>query len=458
MIDMANFWSSMFGWSSGKTDKFMEYLSKQRSEIWGNKEPQWIDTNKPYDLYLEIPELRAVINRRATMMSSGVPKLVDSDGNEVENHWMLDLIKKPNATQSWGDVIYSLSVNDGLFNNSFAYCPARSFGVRNMIVPLPTNKIKVKGTGKLLKQMDIEGLIESFEFWYNNEEKEDIELKDMIYLNTPDGVNLINTASRIDTLKYPLSNIKASYKKRNVLLENLSALGILSAGKSDMGGALPMTPEEKEEIQRDWAKRSKDKIVLTEADVKWTPMSYPTKDLLLFEELTESKLAIIEAYELNPNIFVQSSKYENVKQGLKMTYQDTIIPETNEMYDTITHQIGLDAEGLRLVPDFSHLPVLQTDKREQSEIAINLVDSGVADTNEARSIVGLPPKEDQEKTIQTLNGAQVTSMVTVIERVAQGLIPKESAIAIIRVSFGLSEDQAKEIVDGVTPNTMTEND
>jgi len=187
-------------------------------------------------------------------------------------------------------------------------------------------------------------------------------------------------------------------------------------------------------------------------------MSYPTKDLLLFEELTESKLAIIEAYELNPNIFVQSSKYENVKQGLKMTYQDTIIPETNEMYDTITHQIGLDAEGLRLVPDFSHLPVLQTDKREQSEIAINLVDSGVADTNEARSIVGLPPKEDQEKTIQTLNGAQVTSMVTVIERVAQGLIPKESAIAIIRVSFGLSEDQAKEIVDGVTPNTMTEND
>jgi hypothetical protein len=327
-----------------------------------------------------------------------------------------------------------------------------------MIVPLPTNKIKVKGTGKLLKQMDIEGLIESFEFWYNNEEKEDIELKDMIYLNTPDGVNLINTASRIDTLKYPLSNIKASYKKRNVLLENLSALGILSAGKSDMGGALPMTPEEKEEIQRDWAKRSKDKIVLTEADVKWTPMSYPTKDLLLFEELTESKLAIIEAYELNPNIFVQSSKYENVKQGLKMTYQDTIIPETNEMYDTITHQIGLDAEGLRLVPDFSHLPVLQTDKREQSEIAINLVDSGVADTNEARSIVGLPPKEDQEKTIQTLNGAQVTSMVTVIERVAQGLIPKESAIAIIRVSFGLSEDQAKEIVDGVTPNTMTEND
>jgi len=43
-----NFWSNLFGWSSGKTDKFMEYLNRNRSEIWGNKEPQWIDTNKPY--------------------------------------------------------------------------------------------------------------------------------------------------------------------------------------------------------------------------------------------------------------------------------------------------------------------------------------------------------------------------------------------------------------------------
>jgi len=330
-------------------------------------------------------------------MSSGVPKLVDSDGNEVESHWMLDLIKKPNATQSWGDVIYSLSVNDGLFNNSFAYCPERSFGVRNLIIPLPTNKIKVKGTGRMLKQMDVGGLIESFEFWYNNQDKEDLELKDMIYLNTPDGVNLINTANRIETLKYPLSNIKAQYKKRNVLLENMSAIGILSGGKSDIGGALPMTPGEKEEIQKDWARRSKDKIMLTEADVKWTPMSYPTKDLLLFEELSESKLAVIEAYELNPNIFISGNKFENVKQGLKMTYQDTIIPETNEMYATISHQLGLDEEGLRLEVDFSHLPILQSDKNLEADAmnkradAVNkIIQSGIElSDDEKKALLGI---------------------------------------------------------------------
>ena len=59
-----------------------------------------------------------------------------------------------------------------------------------------------------------------------------------------------------------------------------------------------MTPEEREEIQADWLRRSKDKLVMTEADVNWTPMSYPTKDLMLFEELTEDKMAIIDAYGL----------------------------------------------------------------------------------------------------------------------------------------------------------------
>jgi phage portal protein BeeE len=212
------------------------------------------------------------------------------------------------------------------------------------------------------------GLYNGFEFHYNSQKFESIELDDMVYLNPPDGIDLVNPANRIQTLKYPLSNIHAQYHKRNVLLENISAIGILSSRQSDMGGALPMTPEEKQQIQNDWISRNRDQIVITESDVQWTPMSYPTKDLQLFEELTEDKMAIIDAYGLSYYIFSQSkgATFSNVKDGMRMTYQDTIIPETQQMYATISHQIGLVDEGLQLVPDFSGVAVLQDDENAKS--------------------------------------------------------------------------------------------
>lgn len=397
---MSSFWTDVFGFSSGKTDKFMEYINQRSSNFWGNSDAVWVDTNKPYELYIKIPELRTIINKRALMISTAIPKLIDDSGNEVETHsWVYDLISKPNPTQSWADVMYSLAVNDGLFNNSFAYCPERSFDIRNLILPLPSNKVKIAGTGKLLDQIDVEGLIKNFEFWYDNQNYETIEVKDMVYLNTPDGINLINPVNRIDTLKYPLTNIMSQYSKRNVLLENIGAIGILSSRKSDLGGSLPMDPEEREEIQRDWLKRQKDKLVITEADVQWTPMSFPTKDLMLFEELTEDKMAIIDAYGLSYYLFSQSkgATFSNVKEGMKMTYQDTIIPETEQMYATLSHQLGLTNEGLLLVPDFSHVAVLQDDKNIEASAmnlradAVNkIILAGVElNDDEKRSLLGL---------------------------------------------------------------------
>jgi len=51
---------------------------------------------------------------------------------------------------------------------------------------------------------------------------------------------------------------------------------------------------------------------------------------------------------------------------MRMTYQDTIIPETQQMYSTISHQLGLTDEGLELVPDFSSIAVLQDDENAKS--------------------------------------------------------------------------------------------
>jgi hypothetical protein len=363
-----NFWENFFGVSFNPLGRYIDQTRQMlpvQSQIWGKKDAVWIDTTDSWRLFLEIPELRTVINKRASMMSTNIPCLYDKDGNKVEEHWLLDLIAHPNAIQSWSDVIYSLSVQDALYSNSFAYAPVRSFGVRNLMVPLPASKVKIHTTGKRLKFMDADDLIDKFTFRYDDNTDETIPWLDMIYLTTDDGMNVIKPVSRIDTLKYPLSNIRAQYHKRNVLLENIGAIGILSAQQNDLGGAIPMTPEEKNTIQRDWYKRQKDELIITEAQVNWQPMSFPTKDLMLFEELSADKLAIIDTYGMNANIFSsdKGSTFDNVRESIKMVYQDTIIPETQAMYDALMHQFGLDKEGYYLTADFSHLPILQDDEQ-----------------------------------------------------------------------------------------------
>ena len=367
------------------------------NRLWGQKTAVWIDCANAYKHYIEIPELRTVIDKRASMMASNVPILLDKDGNRIESHWFLDMVAKPNPTQSWSDIVYSLSVNDALWASAFAYSPKRSFGIRNLIVPLPSDKMQINLSGKKLKQMDKDGLIDNFTFNYDTD-VEKLDFEDVLYLSTTDGVNIVNPASKLESLKYPLSNIKAQYNKRNVLLENIGAIGILSAKNSDIGGSIPMTPEEKTDIQKAWFRRSKDEVIITESDVSWNPMSYPTKDLLLFEELNANFRAIIDTYGLNANLFSseKGATFSNVRDSIKMVYTDTIIPEVQQMYDSMAHQFGLSDEGISIVADFSHIPSLQVDElakaegmNKRAEVVKKVIESGVILSNdEIAQIVG----------------------------------------------------------------------
>ena len=369
-----SFWDAFFGLSLGDGDE-NRYIDEMKrffpiqNQLWGVKQPVWVDTSEAWKLFCEIPELRAVINKRASMMSTNKPLLInEATGEEVTTHWFNDILKAPNPTQSWSDIVYSIGVQDALYSNTFIYAPVRSFNIRNLFVPLPSNKVQINLSGRKLKQMDKEGLITNYVFRYDDQTRETLETKDVIYLTTSDGMNIVKPTSRIESLKFPLSNIKAQYHKRNVLLENIGAIGIMSAKKSDIGGAIPMTPEEKKRIQKDWYNRQKDEIIITEAELDWKPMSYPTKDLMLFEELTEDKIALLDCFGLNSNIFssVKGSTYSNVRDSIRMVYTDTIIPETQTMYDSIAEQCGLKKEGLKLIAKFDHLPILQDDHSQEA--------------------------------------------------------------------------------------------
>jgi len=65
----------------GRYSNITRNLLPPSTQVWGKKEAVWLDTGDAWRLFVDIPELRTVINKRASMMSANVPKLYDKDGN-----------------------------------------------------------------------------------------------------------------------------------------------------------------------------------------------------------------------------------------------------------------------------------------------------------------------------------------------------------------------------------------
>jgi len=369
----------------------------------GNTTPDWINTTNYFLLYQTIPELQAVINRYSNMVASAKPKIVDSKGVEIENnsHYIFNLINRPNAMQSWKDFIFFLAINDCVTNNIVALPNKGTFETFSL-TPIAYNNVKIKATNKSFKQISIKGIIEEFQIALDESNNfTPFKPNEVIYISRPDGINLFDTTSRIENLKYPISNIAKSYAKRNVILRNMFALGILSSDNNDGISSIPLGSTEKEEMQKDLMRRNKGKVIITDKNMKWSPMSYPTKDLMLFEELTADKAAIIDAFGLNVNMFApidsKGQTFSNVEMGEKQAYRSTIIPDTIGLYNELNRQLGLDKQGMFLTPDFSHIDVLAKDKEQEANTLLknsqaikSIQESGVQlNEEEIRSILGL---------------------------------------------------------------------
>ena len=308
------------------------------------------------------------------MVASANPILVNDKGEVQKNNGnsIFKLIDRPSAMQSWGTMMYMIAVNKCVTNNALIYAPKGTFGALQLL-PLAFNNVKIVPTGKTLISAETGSFIEKFQIPTSVVDSyQDFSPEEVIYLTEPDGINLFNTKSKIDSLKYPLSNLKKQYEKRNVLLVNLFSLGILSSENKDGISAMPLEPKDIKQMRDDMKRRHDGEIIITDKSVKFDPMTFPTKDLMLFEEMTADKLAIIDEFGLNQHMFGQGeggkgSTFSNVEMGERQAYNSTIIPDTEIIYDEFTKQLGLDREGLYLVPDFSHISVLKADEKYTAE-------------------------------------------------------------------------------------------
>lgn len=351
--------------------------------------PTFIQEGKPeiievtnenaYQLYITTAELYAVISRRGYLLASGVWKHYKTNGDKLEevvNSEVVKLLENPNVLVNGNDFLRQWNENLLVSGNNYMYA-LRGFSSQE--VPTTLNNItpynvQIKTTGKIWTATKIEQIISAYQYEYDIEKYENFSPNEIIHSKMLTGINPIKGDTPLIALNMELSNIRAAKQFRNVIMTKNGALGMLTPKTANAAGSIPLTTDERMRIEKEYqkeygTKKNQSKVLMAQTALDWVAMTYPTKDLMLFEEVNEDFKRIIDVFGLNVNIFSQekASTFTNLAEGLKQAYQSTVIPDAEEKAMQISRALNLVSKGEFLALDYSKIPVLQENQKELSE-------------------------------------------------------------------------------------------
>lgn len=370
-------------WGRGRKIKYPNTPELYPSYLMNNGKPEILDitNDNAFQMFITTPEVYSVIQRRGYLLSSGAWKHYTTKGDkliEVKNSDVVNLLENPNPLVNGNDFLRQWSENSLVNGNNYMYqLRGTSFDeIPGGLTNLTANNIRIKTTGKLWDQTKIEGIIQYYEYLYgdSNTNSHKFEPNEIIHSKMLNSENPIKGNSPLIPLNMEISNIRAAKKFRNVIMSKNGALGMLTPKSTTGQGAIPLTSDERKRVELEYQKQygSKDnqsKILMAQTALEWVAMTYPTKDLMLFEEVTADFMMIIDSFGLNDNLFSKEkgSTYANLSTGLKHAYQTTVIPDSEEKAMQISKAFNLIEKGEFLVLDYSKIPALQENQKELSE-------------------------------------------------------------------------------------------
>jgi hypothetical protein len=328
--------------------------------------------------YALCPPVTAIINRKCNCLVNGKTWVLDAKNKVAKGpqaEQIYRIINQPNPIQSWRD----------FEAQTYSYFQLFGFALILPIQPagFEKNRLETSSMWNIpINWIDVDATVERFNnnggvtiteivVAYNGN-KLVFELKKLIMIRDfmpsfQQGTSITFPGSKIKALALPINNVIGAYESRNVLINYRGALGILSGDPgSSQYTPVPLTPEQKVQLQQDFRryglKKQQLQVILTSASLKWQQMGYATKDLMLMEEVVDSTKAICANLNFPPFILgIADTTFNNMNAAEKALYQNSVIPDSNIIYEQLTKWFGLEEFGLRLDKDFAHIAVLQDD-------------------------------------------------------------------------------------------------
>lgn len=336
--------------------------------------------------YEVCPVVSGAIGKIQESARNGRWEITDAEGNPTKKSSDLAaLMDRPNPLQTWPDFIAQGLAYMKTYGWSILL-PAKAAGTNSVysLWALPNYLInEVKYTGKVFYQNDINEIIEYFRIGEAKITPDQvIILTDSTIVSDNSTPSNILPQSRMFPLSDPVSNIVQAYAARYTLMAKKGAIGILSNDSKDAAGMIPLTADEKREVQTQFQNDyglgyDQNQVIMTSAALKWQSMTFPTKDLMLFEEIKDSALVVYDAYGvpvfLTP--FADQTTYTNLNAAEKRFYTTVVIPATENIAGTIGKYFKLEDQNLELRVYFDHLEIFQKSKKDEADALKSITDA-----------------------------------------------------------------------------------
>jgi phage portal protein BeeE len=342
------------------------------------------------DAYNRCPIVSAIINQQAQAFVNGKTKFYDEDGNEVKDGKTIDkvrtLLRKPNPLQSQIAFEAQIYVYLKLFGFAIVL-PVKPAGFTkkydaSSLWCIPPNWLDWSASNERFDKYGGTGLKEIVVTY--NGTSTIFQIDDLIFIKdfTPQLITAGNALtfpqSKVFSNEMFINNIIGALESRNMLINYRGALGILSqdAGKGQFV-PLAITPDQKEDLQKDFKRyglrRNQFQVILTGASLKWQQMGYPTKELMLMEEVEQSSIGICASWNFPPFILgFKDATFHNMNEAEKHLYENCTKPDADNIYGTFGEAFGLIDQGIFLRKDYSHVAPLQEDKLDAAAARLAL--------------------------------------------------------------------------------------
>jgi hypothetical protein len=395
-VNISQFWSELGTAFSHLLPKGLGELNGSLFYIFNQSgSEKELDFDQLYKVYRTVPHLNIVINEKAKLFSNGIfrVKKRDSEDEILFDHPLQKTLDNPNPFQSLKEFLFMVQVYQCIEGDAFIkknYTLGNKSRNLASLVPIDFQKKEIHTYRNVapFEAVSKKDLIRKIEFWIGEHNLrrsfEGDQLDEIIHFRDA-GVFFDEALSKIQVHKEVIVNIYKALKARQTMIQRKGGIGALTGNQKDAGMAIPMKPDEKKDIQRRLDNYGlgigQDPLIVTDVPMKWQPFVYPTRELMLFEEVQDGFHTLCDAFGVKRELFEGQSNFSNKEHAERGTYQDTIIPLWNSFANKLNSELNTEAEGVEIFADYSHIQILQEDEklkidtqRAKSDMLLNELD------------------------------------------------------------------------------------
>lgn len=336
------------------------------------------------------------VNRIATAVSS-IPYNVEIDGKLVEKDPILQLLKRPNALQSYKEFMHTCILHRMIGGNTY---------IRGLKVY----------TGRIMEMQVLRPdrvtilaniYWEPYKYIYSlgQQVSYDIDpltgLSEILHIKNTNPLNDLYGLSPMAAASMSIDQHNEAQTWNKALLQNMAKPpGIISI-KDRSDNAPMLKPAQVEDIARKFNDRyvggeNAGKIPVFNYDMLWQSLGMTPTDMDWLNGKNSTARDICLAFNYPAQLLGQEegSTFNNVDAAKMSFYEDTVIPLATHMLDELAWWLSQHSgREINIIPDIDDLPALAI--RRDTMRATNRADvqAGILRINEARAAMDYPPAE-----------------------------------------------------------------